>query len=129
MKPAKTLYPNQEEIHKRILSFIETQLVPEVSEAYLTGSVVRREFGRYVEEYHGHNGSDIDLVVMINKEYIPKAWKNLNTEKTWFDLYSGGKIEIEGIYHQLDLLVVKEGMESFAVQRMNDLGWIVEKVR
>ncbi len=129
MKPAKTIYPNQEDIYNKILAFIKTQLVPEVSEAYLTGSVVRREFGRYAEEYHGHKGSDIDLVVMINQKYIPKAWKNLNTEKTWFNLYSGGKIEIDGVYHRLDLLVVKEGMEKFAIQRMKDLGWIVEKVR
>lgn len=129
MKPAKTIYSNQEEIHKRILSFIETRLVPEVSEAYLTGSVVRREFGKYTEEYHGHKGSDIDLVVMIKKEYIPKTWKNLHTEKAWFDIYSGGDVEIEGTSHRLDLLVVKEGMEKFAVQRMKELGWIVEKIR
>jgi hypothetical protein len=129
MKPPKKVYPHQEEVYLHVRAFAESVLVPAVTEAYLTGSAVRREFGIYVEEYLGHQGSDIDLVVMIKKSSIPLMWKNLNTEKTWFNLYSGGIMTYQGTPHRLDLLVVKEGMEEFAKQRMNELGWGIDKIK
>lgn len=128
-KPEKMVYPNQKRMYKRIREFVESKLVPEIFEAYLTGSIVNGKFGSYIKRYKEHGGSDIDVVVMIPKKSIPKTWKDLKTEGTWWDLYSGGEIEIGDISHRLDLLVVKEGKEEFARKRLKDLGWKLEDLR
>ncbi len=129
MKPEKIIYPNQDKIYIRLKSFIESNLCPEVFEAYITGSVIKRKFGKYTKKYKEHDGSDIDVVVMIPQKDIPSNWKDLNTEGTWWNLYSGGKIEVKGTLHRLDLLVVKEGKEDFTRNRLKELSWELEKIR
>ena len=127
-KPRKIIYENQEKIHEKIVDFVNSK-IRNVNEAYLTGSVARREFGRYVEKYRGEDGSDIDVVVFIPKNEIPKSWKDLKTTRIWWDLYSGGRIEINGIEHRLDLLVVHEGKEEHAKNRLKELGWKLERLK
>ena len=128
-KPEKIIYENQEEIHDRVLDFVESILPKEVTEAYLWGSVVERKFGRYVEKFGSHDGSDIDVIVMIPKEKIPHFWKDLNTQKEWFSLYRGGKIEINGTIHRADLMVVKEGKEGYTRKCIKEKKWNVERIR
>ncbi|MBT3405060.1 nucleotidyltransferase domain-containing protein [archaeon] len=128
-KPKKIIYSNQEEVHQRIIKFVKSQLVPEVKEAYLVGSSTTGEFGKYETSYRNHDGSDIDLVAIVPEDSIPKDWKFLNTERDWWKLYRGGKIQINNILHKLDVLVVKQGMEDFARKRMKELNWKPEKLK
>ena len=128
-KPTKIIYENQEEVHDSILDFVKSKLSENVFEAYLFGSVVTREFGKYSERYGEHDGSDIDVLVMIDKHKVPSGWKNLNTSKKWWDLYSAGRIVINGVKHRADFVVVKTGMEDYARKRINQLEWAIERIK
>lgn len=128
-KPKKIIYKNQEKIHDKIFDFVRSKLPKSVTEAYLFGSVVERKFGEYIKGCGIHKSSDIDVIVFIPKDKIPKEWKYLNTEKKWWRLYRGGKIEINNTPHTLDLLIVKEGMEDYARQRIKEKRWNIEYIK
>ena len=87
-----------------------------------------RKFGKYCKNFGSHEGSDIDVVVMIPRERIPSYWKYLNTEKDWWFLYRGGKINIKGTIHKVDLIIVKEGKEEYARNRIKSQNWKVERI-
>ncbi len=126
-KPEKIVYDNQEEVHDKIVSFAQSQLGLGVNEAYLVGSATTKKFGKYTEKFRGHDGSDIDVVAFVDE--IPKNWKNLNMEKTWWRGYRGGKLEVNEILHKVEVMVVKHGMEEFAHKRMRELGWKPERLK
>ena len=125
----KEIYEDQEEVHDKIYDFIRSTLPKEVTEAYLWGSVVERKFGKYDKKFGFHDGSDIDVIIMIPKEKIPSSWKYLNTEKEWWSLYRGGSIGINGTIHLVDLLVVKEGKEEDTRNRIKEKNWKVERIK
>lgn len=127
-KPKKIIYENQEEVHSIIVNYVKNLLPKETIKAYLWGSVVERKFGKYVEKYGSHDGSDIDIIVIINKKDIPLNWKYLNTEKRWWKLYRTKGIEINKIIHKIDLIVVKEGYEDYLEKRIKEKKWSVEKL-
>lgn len=128
-KPTKTIYNNQEEIHDKIVDFVKSKLTNDVKEAYLFGSSVTKDFGKYTEKYGEHEGSDIDIMIIIPNNKIPKEWKYLNTEKKWWKLYKIGKINLNGINHRLDTIIVKDGKEDYAKKRIKELGWDVERLK
>lgn len=128
-KPEKIIYENQEEIYTKIFNFIKSILPAEVTEAYLWGSTVERKFGRYSQKFGSHEGSDIDVIIIIPREKIPENWKYLNTEKDWWYLYRGGKIDISGMIHLVDLLVVKKGKEEYIKNRIKEKNWKVERIK
>lgn len=128
-KPEKIIYKNQEEVHYLIVDYLKSTLPKDIIRAYLWGSAVERTFGKYVEKYGSHEGSDIDVIVMIPNEKIPSSWKYLNTEKEWWSLYRGGAIDINGTIHQVDLIVVKEGKEEHARNRIKERNWKVERIK
>ncbi len=128
-KPDKIIYKNQKEIHNKIFNFIRSNLPKEVVEAYLFGSLVERKFGKYSEKFRSYEGSDIDVIIIIPTEKIPPHWKNLNISRGWWDLYRGGKIEIDGTIHKIDLMVVKEGKEKYAKNRIKEKNWKLEKIK
>ena len=128
-KPKKIIYKNQEEIHDKIIDFINSKLTDDVKEAYLFGSAVTKEFGEYIEEYESHKGSDIDLMVIMPNNKIPKDWKYLNTKKRWWKLYKIDKININRTNHILDVIIVKDGKEDYAKKRIKELEWEVEKLK
>ena len=119
MKPDKIIYDNQNEILSKILEVLRKELN---SEAYIFGSLARKEFGKYVEKYDGHDGSDIDVVFFGDKG----KWKYLNVSKGWWDLYRGPKIEINGTIHKVDLVIVKKGCEQKAREKIKE--WKVIKI-
>ena len=129
MKPEKEIYENQEEVHDKIVDFVKSILTKDVQEAYLFGSSTTQNFGKYTKKFRNREGSDIDLVVMIDEEKIPKNWKYLNTEKDWWKLYSGGKVNINKTIHEIDLLVVKPGKEDLARERLEKIGGKPEKLK
>ena len=128
-KPQKIIYENQEEVHSLILSHLKSILPKEVVKAYLWGSVVERTFGKYEKMYCSHEGSDIDVIVIIDEEYIPSNWKFLNTEKEWWRLYSGGKIRIHNCMHKIELLIVRKGYEDYLENRIKEKNWNVERLK
>jgi len=113
-KPEKIIYENQEEVLNKIINFVKNILDENVEEAYLFGSLVNREFGRYVQKYKNHEGSDIDLIIFIKGEKVPDHWKYLNTQKEFWKLYRAGRIEINGVLHKIDALVVNKKSEEIA---------------
>lgn len=126
-KPRKILYPDQEKVLRRIVRLLKKD-IPRNSEAILFGSLAESKFGRYTESYNGHEGSDIDIIMFVDKGQIPKHWKYLNVSKGWWDLFRGIKIEIAGITHKTELLIVKEGFEEFAKQRIREKQWKTIKI-
>ncbi|MBU2442266.1 MAG: hypothetical protein KKA43_08080 [Nanoarchaeota archaeon] len=52
----------------------------------------------------------------------------MNVSKGWWDLYRGIKIEINGIIHKTDILIVKDGFEEIAKQRIKDKRWKTIKI-
>src|SRR3989344_1082387 len=128
-KPEKIIYKNQGKIHRKVIDFVKSKLTGDVKEAYLFGSSVTKEFGKYAERYGEHDGSDIDVMIIIPNDKIPKGWKYLNTEKDWWKLYRIDNVNINGIDHKLDAIIVKDGMEDYAVKRIKDLEWDVERLK
>ena len=114
MKKEKIIYDNQKEVFEKVTSFLKTSLKEEIDEAYLFGSLISGEFGKYLEKYGVHDGSDIDLIVFLSGKDVPKNWKYLDTEKSWWKLYRGEIIEINNLIHKIDVLVVKDGKEKLA---------------
>tara|TARA_Y100000034_G_C6746049_1_gene331362 strand:- start:282 stop:674 length:393 start_codon:yes stop_codon:yes gene_type:complete len=128
-KPKKIIYPNQESIHKKIVNHLKSVLPKEVSEAYLFGSLANKEFGKYESLYNGHEGSDIDVIIIIPHNKIPKQWKNLNISKSWWDLYRGEDITINKTDHKIDYLIVKKGKNHYIKKRSEELNWKIEKIK
>ncbi|MAG24378.1 hypothetical protein CMI47_02265 [Candidatus Pacearchaeota archaeon] len=128
-KPKKIIYPNQESIHKKIVSHLKSILPKEVSKAYIIGSLTKREFGKYESTYQEHGGSDIDVIAIIDHNRIPKEWKNLNTSKIWWDLYRIGELTINKTIHKIDCMVVKKGKEHYPKKRAKELNWKIEEVK
>ena len=128
-KPEKIIYDNQEEIYNQIIVFVKSILPLEVINAYLWGSIVERKFGLYKEKFGHHDGSDIDVIVIIPNKKIPSTWKSLNTQKDWWYLYRGGKIEINKKIHRVDLMIVKDGMEEYARNLIKEKDWKVEVIK
>ena len=128
-KPEKIVYGNQEEVHDIILNFVKSILPFEVTEAYIFGSTVERKFGKYCKKFGSHEGSDIDVMIIISNNKIPKEWKYLNTEKDWWSLYYLGSIAINGTLHRLEAIVVKEGKEDYSLNRIKELSWKVERIK
>lgn len=128
IKPDKIIYENQDVIHDEIVDFVRSKLTEDVKEAHLFGSAVNKQFGRYVEKYQSHQGSDIDVLIIMPNDKIPKGWKYLNTEKDWWRLYFLGSIAINGTIHKLEAIVVKEGKEDYSLNRIKELSWKVERI-
>ncbi|MEK6934351.1 MAG: nucleotidyltransferase domain-containing protein [Nanoarchaeota archaeon] len=127
-KPKKILYENQDKILKKILDLLRND-IPQNAEAILFGSLAESKFGKYVKKHNNHEGSDIDIIVFIDKKNIPPHWKYLNVSKGWWDLHRGTKIEINETIHKTDILVVKNGFEEIARQRIIDKEWKTIKIR
>src|SRR5258708_40073494 len=98
-KPNKILYENQENIWETARQFL-IEIVsnkPAVHEALVWASLAEGNFGLYEHEHRGQEGSDIDLVVIVDEKFkLPEGWKFTNVEKSCFDLYRVGKFTYQG---------------------------------
>ncbi|HIJ13587.1 nucleotidyltransferase domain-containing protein [Candidatus Pacearchaeota archaeon] len=127
MKPLKIVYKNQKEVHDYIIEKTK-YLLKEVKEAYLIGSLASGCFGRYVEEYEGYLGSDIDLVVLPRDE-IPKDWRYKGEFHNWYKSYNVREINIENTAHPVNLMVpFNEDIQLFW-NKAKELNWKVEKLK
>lgn len=108
-KPNKILYENQENIWENAKQFL-IEIVsskPAVQEALVWASLAEGKFGLYEHEHSGQEGSDIDLVVILDDNFkIPESWKFTNVEKSCFSLYRVGKFSYQGHIHPIDGLLV-----------------------
>lgn len=108
-KPNKILYENQDEVWGKAKDFLIEKVKDEpcVQEALVWASLAEGKFGLYEEEYKGQEGSDIDLVIIVDESHpIPRDWSFTTIEKSCFDLYHLGKFVHEGHKHPIDGLVV-----------------------
>lgn len=65
---------------------------------------------------------------MLSRDKIPNRWKDLKTSRSWWSLYRGGRIEVNGIIHKVDVLLVKEGLEEYVKSRIKKEGWKTERL-
>jgi hypothetical protein len=108
-KPRKFLYEDQDKIWSEAREFLLALVAnkPSVQEALVWASLAEGQFGLYEKEYRGQEGSDIDLVVIINENYpLPGDWKFTTVEKSCFSLYRIGKFFHRGHKHPIDGLLV-----------------------
>lgn len=122
MKPQKTLYADQKELWEKASSYLLDLIKNEacVKEAYVWASLAEEQFGLYEQEYQGRLGSDIDLVIILNEDQpIPKNWKYLHVEKSWFSLYKIGIFIYDGNAHPIDGLLVSPSKHN--VERMKEM--------
>lgn len=121
-KPNKIPYENQENIWENAKQFL-TEIVsgkPAVQEALVWASLAEGKFGLYEQEHAGREGSDIDLVVILDENFkIPESWKFTNVEKSCFSLYIVGKFSYQGHIHPIDGLLVFPSRHS--LQEVRDM--------
>ncbi|MDP2628596.1 MAG: hypothetical protein Q8P15_01715 [Nanoarchaeota archaeon] len=128
LKPSKIIYPNQSMLIRNFKAFVAPHLkqIHSVEKALLWGSLANGSFGIYSKPYQGHIGSDIDLIVLLEKgSNVPKDFKYLEINKTWFRGYrprNFGKFLCESIPHKIDILLVKsEYDERYVRERIKNL--------
>ena len=127
-KPNKTPYENQQDVFGKFKEFILPRLknLKGVKEAGIWGSLAKGNFGVYEREHRGHVGSDIDLIVLLEKDsVIPRTWKSI-VSKSWFDCYRDTvenkkfrNFPYQGKIHKVDLLVIKRGELERARERLS----------
>lgn len=108
-KPDKILYKSQRMVWKKAEKYLVNLVKPHkcVSEAVVWASLAEGQFGLYEEEYRGREGSDIDLVILIDEKHsLPNEWKFTAIEKSCFDLYRLGSFIYNGNTHEIDGLLV-----------------------
>ena len=127
MKPEKTIYENQKEIHEKIVSKIKRNYLKYMKELYLIGSLVDGKFGKYAEQYEGYYGSDVDLVgIPIT---IPKEWKYEGEFYNWNTKYTLGEVKIKKTVHPIIFQVpFNQNIELFW-EKVKELNWQVEKLK
>ena len=121
-KPRKILYENQEKIWDSAKQFLKEMVEdkPFVQEALVWASLAEGKFGLYEHEYDGREGSDIDLVVILDEKFqLPESWKFTTVKKSCFDLYHIGKFIHEGHKHPIDGLLVSPSRHS--LQEVRDM--------
>lgn len=110
MKPKKIIYEDQQEVWREAEKFLQSIVKdkPAVKKAIVWASLAEGKFGLYEEEYQGMEGSDIDLVlIMDEEEIVPEEWAYTGVSKSWFDLYTKlGKFKYKGHIHKVDGLLV-----------------------
>ncbi len=125
-KPAKEIYPNQENVKMEILEQVRKKFLEQkISLAYLFGSSIDGTFGKYLEKYDRHKGSNINIVTFMAKENIPRKWKYISDDEAW-EVYEAGKIEINGIKHKMDVFLFKNKEEM--ERKITEFNLTVEKI-
>lgn len=128
-KPKKDIYENQDEIKLRTLEVIKEKLNSMKYEAYLFGSIVEGDFGKYSSVYGRHKGSNLNVLICLeNENPIPKKWKYVGTEDDLWNIYEIGKIEIKDIKHKIDFFIFDKKNENFVMEKVKELRWKIEKI-
>lgn len=121
MKPVKHIYPNQKDVWEKASKFLVDKFSkePAVKELIVWASLAEEKFGLYERTYNGMEGSDIDLVIVIDeRKTLPKEWKFTTVVKSWFDLYHLGSFEYQGHKHTIDGLIVSPSRHN--MEKMNE---------
>src|SRR3989338_8840421 len=127
-KPNKKIYQNQKEIHNLIIKQLKMGLLKKISKADLIGSLAQDSVGIEESEYEGYLGSDIDLVVLTNKD-IPKSWKYEGDFYDWHKKYNAGVIVFKGIKHPITILIPFKQDMSLFWKKAKELNWCVERFK
>lgn len=127
-KPNKELYVDQEKIYNQIKEIVSEKIPESVSEAYLFGSTIKKEFGKYVVPFGRHKGSNVDIMVIIKKENIPLKWSYIRQEELW-TIYQGDNLKIDRTKHKIDFYVVEKKDKEKALKYLEEAGWSPEKIK
>ncbi len=128
-KPEKYIYPDQEEIKIKILDkFAKIINGINIKGAYLFGSLADNKFGKYSEIYGRHKGSNVNILISMNKKDVPKEWKYVDSEGE-VEIYESGKYKIGDIKHKIDFFVVSEENELREKENIMHSCSSIEKIK
>lgn len=127
MKPNKTPYENQSEIHELIVEILKRDYLNNVKEAYLIGSLANGNFGVYDKEYEGHSGSDVDVVAIPLK--IISKWKYEGEFYDWHKRYNVGEIQIKDTVHPINFMIPFNEDINLFFSKAKELNWKMEKLK
>ena len=119
----KIIYPNQKEIHDKIIRILKEKYLNNFGEAYLIGSLASGKFGKYENQ----EVSDIDIVAIPNK--INKKWIYEGEFHEWHKRYQIGEIEIENNLHPISLLIPLKDNFKDLFRLGKELNWKIEKIK
>jgi len=128
VKPEKTIYENQDEIYSLVKETIEGKIPEQVAEAYLFGSLIKKQLGKYVVPFGRHKASNVDVLVVMNKIDIPLKWRYIKQEDLWI-IYQGSKLELNGNKHRIDFFVVNKENKEKALEKLKTMGWNPERIK
>ena len=129
IKPGKIAYSDQNRIKEGISLYVSNLLIEnEISNAYLFGSLINKNFGKYTEIYGRHKGSNINVLAFVERRDIPKKWKYVGKEEGFWEVYEIGKYEIDGIKHKIDLFIVSLDNKQKVDAKIKELDWKPEKI-
>jgi len=129
-RPPKILYQDQEDAFESFKRFIIPYLKanPSIQEAGVWAGLAEKKFGNYERPCaDGKKRSDVDLVLVIREEDIPKNWEFM-TDKSWFKGYISKefrKFHYQGNNHDVDVLVVKKEKLEKAREQIKTRGKII----
>jgi len=127
IKPNKIVYENQKEIHDLIVRELKSKYFNGVKEAYLIGSLVNGNFGKYAEKHEGYYGSDVDVVIIPAE--IQKSWKYEGDFYDWHKRYLAGEIIINRTAHPINFMVPFNSDINLFSQKVKELNWKVEELK
>ncbi len=128
MKPNKTIYSNQKEVHDFMIKKIKEDYLKKYFKVYLIGSLASKTFGKYDKEYERYLGSDIDLVV-IPKSNLSSKLKYKGEFHNWHKAYFGGIIKFKETEHPVNFIVPFKQSLSLFLKKAKELNWKVERLK
>jgi broad specificity phosphatase PhoE len=126
-KPARKVYKNQDKIYLLIKKKVLSELPPKVKEAYLFGSSLNKQFGKYEKKWGRHEGSNINVLLVLDNVGYHK-WRYIQEGKFW-TIYEAGKLKIDDTTHLIDFFVINKKLKYKAVTKLNNLGWRLVRIR
>lgn len=119
----KIIYPNQKEIHDKIINILIKKYLSKFGEVYLIGSLANGNFGKYENQ----EVSDIDIVAIPKK--LDEKWIYEGEFHGWHKKYKIGEIEIENTFHPISLMIPLKDNFKDLFKLGKKLNWKVEKIK
>lgn len=120
IKPKKEIYPCQEDIKRQILKKIIPILIENgISDAFLFGSLLNGDFGKYDEIFGRHKGSNVNILTFIKNKNIPKEWKYIGKFNS-LKIYEISKYTKDDIKHKIDLFIAEDDADRISIDKLGN---------
>lgn len=113
-KPIKCLTLDRTIIKSQIISQLSAykKEQPKISRIIIWGSIAKDEFGIYEKPYEGRTCSDVDVILVVDKDFkIPGDWSRIDYPSD-FDIFTIGTLNVGEYVIMVDALVVPQKPDS-----------------